>query len=332
MYMTMRIAILCNDRLALPAIAALLTSGTVVAVAMPARTSETRLLVQGLCAEHQIPFSVFRKKDFGLQLVNWLHSHQPDVVLVKTFPWKIPAAALSLPKHGFINFHYAPLPAWRGPNPLFWMILNRVSMAGVAVHRMDASYDTGPVLLQLPVPMQADMTMGVLGTQLAYAGVDATNFLLQGLAAGSLSAIPQDHTQAQWYRKPVAADLMIDWERMPAPTIQALVNACNPWNKGAATSWKGWRFGITDTTVLPASDATINNTVSAGTIVALDAVNGLQVACCDGQLIRADVIYCEEGFFTGHRLGLFGLKQYDQLGSYADAPVPVSVHEEVSLL
>lgn len=330
--MTMRIAILCNDRLALPATAALLASGRVVTVAMPDRTSETRLLVQNLCTERNIPFQVFKKKDFGLQLVNWLHSHQPDVVLVKTFPWKIPAAALSLTTYGFINFHYAPLPAWRGPNPLFWMILNRVPMAGITVHKMDTSYDTGPVLLQLPVPMQADMTIGILGTQLAYAAVDATNFLLQGLITGSLSPVPQDHTQAQWYRRPVAADMVIDWSRMPAVTVQALVNACNPVNKGAATSWKGWCFGITNTSILPASGDAINKTVNAGTIVKLDAVNGLQVICCDGQLIKADVVYCEEGFFAGHRLGLFGLKQYDQLGTGADTPVSAPIQEKLSLL
>jgi methionyl-tRNA formyltransferase len=328
MYITMRIAILCNDRIALPATAALVASGMVVAVGMTAGTSETKLLVQRLCTSKNIPFKAFRKNEFGLELVNWLHSHQPDVVLVKTFPWKIPAAALSLPQHGFINFHYAPLPAWRGPNPLFWMVLNRESMAGVTVHRMDASYDTGPVLLQLPVPM-ADMTMGMLCTQLAYAGADATSFLLQGLAKGVLSDIPQDHTQAQWHRRPAAADLIIDWAQMPAATIQALVRACNPWNKGAGTSWKGWSFGITDAMVLPPSGNAINH--APGTIVVLDAVNGLQIACCDKQLLRVDVAYCEEGFFAGYRLGMFGLKQNDQLGINITFSAPARVGGEAAL-
>jgi methionyl-tRNA formyltransferase len=178
------------------------------------------------------------------------------------------------------------------------------------------------------------MTMGMLCTQLAYAGLDATGVLLQGLAAGSLTPVPQDHKQAQWYRKPVESDLIIDWDYMPADAVQALVKACNPWNKGAATSWNGWRFGITESTVLPAPGNGTDKTVAPGTIVELDAIRGLQIACCDGLLIRADIVYCEEGFFAGDRLGTFGLKKYDQLGTAIELPAasPVAVEEEASLV
>lgn len=330
--MTMRIAILCNDRLALPAIGALLSSGKVVAVAMPAREQDTKIIVQRLCADAGTPFRLFHKNNFGRELVLWLHTHQPDVVLVKTFPWKIPLAALSLPEHGFINFHYAPLPAWRGPNPLFWMVRNRAAMAGISVHRMDEHYDTGPLLLQLPVPLQADMSLGVLFTQLAYAGMDATNYLLQQLAAGNLTAIPQDHSQAKWYPRPVAADLIIDWHTMPAATVVALVKACNPWNKGAVTYWNGWTFGITDASQGPVAKLYLPD-AAPGTIVALDPAQGLLVACADGQCIRVAVIYTEEGFFAGHQLAMFGIKQYDRLGAIATTSVSgETVQEEVSLL
>jgi len=327
--MNMRIAILCNDRLALPAINALLSSGRVVAVAMADKTSETHLLVQRLCRDTNTPFQLFRKNDFGRALILWLHAFHPDVVLVKTFPWKIPLAALSLPEHGFINFHYAPLPAWRGPNPLFWMIRNRAQVAGISVHRMDEHYDTGPLLLQLPVPLQADISFGILYTQLAYAGVNATSILLQQLATGTARAVPQDHRKAKWYPRPAAADLMIDWHTMPAASILSLVKACNPWNKGAATTWKGWTFGITEA-ALWAADQHIQDT-AAGTIVALDAEQGLIIACADGRLIRVGVIYTEEGFFEGHQLALFGIRQYEQLGTAAPVPLE-AVPEEVSLL
>lgn len=326
----MRIAILCNDRLALPALSALLSAGRVAAVAMPDGRQDIRPIVERLCADTKTPCSFFEKKDFGWQLINWLHAYAPNVVLVKTFPWKIPVEALSIPAHGFINFHYAPLPAWRGPNPLFWMIRDRVNMAGITVHKMNADYDSGPVLLQLPVPIQPDITFGILYTQLAFAGLQITDHLLQRLQAGTLTAIPQDHNEACWHRRPVAADLMIDWNKMGAIEVQALVKACNPWNKGAATSWNGWGFGITDASVVLPVNYT--NTSSPGTILELDPINGLLIACADGQVIKAEVVYCEEGFFAGHHLSLFGMKKHDRLGAVSNNPTVVTTGQEEMII
>lgn len=320
-----RIAILCNDRVALPALGALLETGRVVAVAMPDHFQEARPVVQQLCAQAGISCCFLTKKYLEQQLTNWLHDHQPGVVLVKTFPWKIPASVLTIPLHGFINFHYAPLPAWRGPAPLFWMIRDRVPMAGITVHKMEVEFDTGPVILQCPLPLLPEFTHGILYTQLAYAGVQVTGQLLQQLEAGTVQAIPQQHSQARWHCRPVAADLVVHWDRQTAPEVHALVKACNPWNKGAATSWNGWTFGITDTSLLPAA---ITATVPPGTIVELDPVKGCLVACKQGQLIKVEVMYSEEGFFPGHQLAVFGIKKNDRLCAVAGAPVKVTTEQE----
>lgn len=312
--MSLRIAILCNDKLALPALNALVSAGMVRAIAMPDRRSEARMVVQNLCAHYKVPIQYFTKAGFAGELKHWLKAYQPEVVLVKTFPWKIPVNVLTIPTHGFINFHYAPLPIWRGPNPLFWMIRYRVSMAGITVHRMDEQYDTGPILYQQAVPVQTDSTMGMLLTQLAWAGVQVTNYLLHAITTNTVTAIPQDNSQAGWYRRPQQADLVIDWNNMQATDIHALVKACNPWNKGAATSFNGWMFAITDATIIPVEEVRAGNE-PPGTIVHLDPVNGMQIMCSDGQLLRADIIYCEEGFFAGYRLAQFGIKKNNCLGT-----------------
>src|SRR5438270_5923157 len=136
MHLAMRIAILCNDRLAFPALDYVLSTGFTVAVAMPAREHENQMLVQSKCRLANIPFELFSRRDFNTRIVEWLEKHKPDVVLVKTFPFLIPEQALRLPRYGFINFHYAPLPHWRGANPLFWMIRNGATKGGVTVHQM----------------------------------------------------------------------------------------------------------------------------------------------------------------------------------------------------
>src|SRR5262249_38916908 len=156
----------------LPALAQLLPTGVVASVGMTERENEFQSIVKGLCAQHQIPLTLFKKKTFSTDILEWLVQYEPQTVLVKTFPWMIPAAALTKPVHGFINFHYAPLPEFRGANPIFWMIRNQVPAAGVTVHQMDEGMDTGPVILQKNFPLPAGTTFGMACTQLAYAGVE----------------------------------------------------------------------------------------------------------------------------------------------------------------
>lgn len=232
------------------------------------------------------------------------------MVLVKTFPFLIPPAALAIPKHGFINFHYAPLPAWRGANPLFWMLRNGADEGGVTVHEMNATFDAGAILLEQTLPIGHNINFGILYTQLAYTGLQLTITLLNNLQAGTLQRKEQDDSKAKWYSHPKPSDLFINWQTMVAGEINALIRACNPWNKGAGTKWKGWPFGITYASV---SDNTAMGKVEPGTILSLDAGAGFTIASKDGKAIIAEVVYCEEGFYPGYCMSAFGLQIHDRL-------------------
>lgn len=331
--MTLRVAILCNSRLCLPAVSWLIQSGMAVAVGMPEDDQETHLLIKLQCTRSKIPFTDFRKENLAGQLQQWLQLHQPDVVLVKTFPWLIPATVLSIPPKGFINFHYAPLPAFRGPNPLFWMIRHQVREGGVSVHQMDEHFDTGPILLQQSLPISPDLTYGWLSTQLAYLGLQLCWTLLQGLAAGTLQPVPQTDQAGEWYPRPVPANMVVHWDRMSAHEIRALCLACNPWNKGAATSFNDWSFGITDVSVITDHNVYMHTHIP-GTIISIDERNGLLVSCLHTQLLRVNVIYCEEGFFPGHQLASFGIRPGNRLGHYTPMPssIPPQTHSSSTLL
>ena len=79
----------------------------------------------------------------------------PDAVAVACFPWKLPAALLALPPLGCLNVHPSLLPLGRGPEPVFWTLRRGERETGASVIRMDAGWDTGPLLAQerLPVPL-----------------------------------------------------------------------------------------------------------------------------------------------------------------------------------
>jgi methionyl-tRNA formyltransferase len=80
-------------------------------------------------------------------------AYEPDLVICLGFPWLIPQEALDVPKLGAINAHPSKLPRYRGPIPLPWAVRNGESEIGMTVHRMDATFDTGAVLAQAPVPL-----------------------------------------------------------------------------------------------------------------------------------------------------------------------------------
>ncbi len=308
----MRVAILCNDRLGIPAIQQLLQHKIIVSIATSNRVSEISTLLKQISDSGNIPFQIFNKKNLETDILTWLGKFQPDVVLVKTFPWKIPSVALKIPKYGFINFHYAPLPEFRGTNPLFWMIKAQVSEGGVTVHKMDENFDSGDILFMKKVPIYPDASFGMLIGQLAFVGAELVIPLLNGLMQNNLSVTKQNGELANWYARPKAEDLTIHWRTMNSWAIRALIKACNPWQKGAVTKFKGWTFGITDASL---SFANIPEGTAAGTIVEIDEQKGLLVACCDGKAIRADVIYTEEGYFPGYKMTQFGLRKGNLLGA-----------------
>lgn len=301
----MKLLVLCNDRLALPALNQLIQSRLVSGIGMTERESEVQLIISALAVQHNIPITFFQKKKFGTDLHAWLEEHNPDAVLVKTFPWKIPADLLDLPRFGFINFHYAPLPQWAGPNPLFWMIRNREQEAGVTVHRMETEVDKGPVILQKKIPVPTDITFGMLSSQLAYTGLELTGDLLDAMTKNTLNYAVQDHSLSRWHERPSPADLSVNWKNMSAQEITALVNACNPWNKGAAATLNNWTVGFTHVT--PVAMNTGN--ALPGTIILLDAQQGLCIACKDNTALRVDIFYTEEGFLPGWMLARFGIRK-----------------------
>lgn len=325
--MTLRVAILCNDRICLPGVNWLIQSGFTVAIGMSAAQNEIHALVRLQCLQHNIPFRLFEKEGLEESMKEWIQKHQPDAVLVKTFPWLIPSEMLGLPPKGFINFHYAPLPGFRGPNPLFWMIRNQLRDGGVSVHKMDECFDTGPLLMQQPVHISPDFTYGMLVSQLAFVGLQLCHALIQAMVNGIVLPPVAQEGHLKWYRRPLPADLVVRWEQMSAPEIRALCLACNPWNKGAATSWKGWVFGLTDVTLLTDQNTHVQAPLP-GTVLHADAQNGLLVSCLHNQLLKINVIYCEEGFFPGHQLATFGIKPGDRLGNYTSMSPLISSSPE----
>jgi methionyl-tRNA formyltransferase len=127
-----------------------------------------------------------------------LRAYEPDLMLCWGFPWKIPAAALAVPRLGSINLHPAELPRYRGPVPFAWALRSGDSRIGVTWHRMDAELDTGPILGQATVPIEdTDQTILDIGPRTTAAALGLLPAVLEKAIAGDPGE-PQDDSQATW--------------------------------------------------------------------------------------------------------------------------------------
>jgi methionyl-tRNA formyltransferase len=105
-------------------------------------------MLDGAAADVDVLYAAHKRS-----LAPLFRAYEPNLVICLGFPWLIPQEALDIPKLGAINVHPSKLPLYRGPIPLPWAVRNGETEIAMTVHRMDATYDTGAILAQAPVPV-----------------------------------------------------------------------------------------------------------------------------------------------------------------------------------
>ena len=113
-----------------------------------------------------------------------LASVDPDLVVCMGFPWKIPPAALAVPRLGWLNGHPSLLPLHRGPLPVAWAIRQGDDEIGITFHRMDADLDTGPILAQRRYPLGEPKVPDVFYPEFGQTVGETLAEALEKLAAG----------------------------------------------------------------------------------------------------------------------------------------------------
>jgi methionyl-tRNA formyltransferase len=104
-----------------------------------------------------------------------------DAVVMASFDQIVGARALALPKHGWLNVHPSLLPAYRGPEPVYWAIADGAPVTGISIHRAVAKVDSGPILAQAEVPILPGDTAGTLTRRLVEAGMGLLPEAVDGL-------------------------------------------------------------------------------------------------------------------------------------------------------
>ena len=89
---------------------------------------------------------------------------------------------------------------------------------------------------------------------------------------------------------------------MDADSIIALINACNPWNKGAVAKINNQVIRLLDAEKLPGGSSLDKE---PGYILAMDE-NGITVSTIHNGAILVRIIYAEEGFLRAQFLSRLG--------------------------
>lgn len=117
---------------------------------------------------------------------------QPDVIVVVAFRM-LPKVVWQLPAKGTFNLHASLLPDYRGAAPIHWAIINGEEQTGLTTFFIDEKIDTGAIIDQVCVPIEADDTTGSLHDKLSEAGAELVLKTLNAIQEDTIKLKVQKH-------------------------------------------------------------------------------------------------------------------------------------------
>jgi methionyl-tRNA formyltransferase len=174
--------------------------------------------LKALALQHQIPLLALGQTDQA-DFIDWLSQHHIQWIQLGCWGEILKPSLIDRPQLAIINCHPSPLPWHKGPNPYASVIRQGETQTAVTFHRVDAGVDTGPIVLQIPVPVKDNDTGGTLQASTDRAAYQAVPQLVSRLClaegvreqpqqdAGSYFAnIQQTEALVQWCADPLAVE------------------------------------------------------------------------------------------------------------------------------
>jgi methionyl-tRNA formyltransferase len=231
--MTLRIVFMGTPAFAAPTLAEIVGQGHEVAAVYtraPAAAGRGMALkpspVQALAERFGLPVltpTTLRGDDAAAAF----RAHGADAAVVVAYGMILPRPILDAPALGCLNLHASLLPRWRGATPIQRAVMAGDSETGVAVMRMEAGLDTGPVAMVERVAIGPDMTAGDVHDRLMPLGADLMARALAALSRGALQFTSQPDEGVTYAKKITNEEARIDWSR-PAQDVHNHVRGLSP--------------------------------------------------------------------------------------------------------
>ncbi|MEU0412516.1 methionyl-tRNA formyltransferase [Streptomyces griseorubiginosus] len=255
----MKLVFAGTPEVAVPALDALIASGRHEVAAVVTRpdapAGRGRRLVASPVAERaeEAGIEVLKPvKPRDPEFLERLREIAPDCCPVVAYGALLPRVALDIPAHGWVNLHFSLLPAWRGAAPVQHSIMAGDEITGASTFLIEEGLDSGPVYGTVTEEIRHTDTSGDLLTRLAFAGAGLLAATMDGIADGTLKAVPQPSEGITVAPKITVEDARVDWAA-PALRVDRVVRGCHP-SPGAWTTFRGERLKLIQ--VQPATDRT----------------------------------------------------------------------------
>jgi methionyl-tRNA formyltransferase len=202
--------------------------------------------VAQLALEHGVP--VLRPaRPNSDEFVAELTELTPDACAVVAYGALLSERLLAVPTHGWINLHFSLLPAWRGAAPVQAAIAAGDNVTGATTFQIEPALDSGPVYGVVTETVRPTDTAGDLLERLAVSGAALLETTLDGIADGSLTAVPQPADGVTVAPKITVESARVRWD-LPAQVVERRIRAVTP-NPGAWTMIGDLRVKVGPVTV-----------------------------------------------------------------------------------
>lgn len=249
--------------------------------------SFTNQKVKAFAEQFHIPLTEEKQKDYDIY--EWIQKGKFTVCFIVGYSRLIRLDKLKNLSNNLFNIHFGPLPAFRGPVPVFWQLKYGVEKLGMAIHRLNKNFDEGAVVWVKEIPNLSHYNFRSVMQLFSELCVEGAFFVLQCLMSRlSLIEIDRKHISPSFQKRPLLQDVSIDWEHITANDICNLTRAGNPWNKGAIAFFKKQEIKLIDARI---SGDCIE---PAGTIISID--DKLKIACSDGKSIEVAMLYYMDSY------------------------------------
>jgi methionyl-tRNA formyltransferase len=172
------------------------------------------------------------------EVASRLREIAPDLVVSWFWTTKLPVAWVQNARLGGIGVHPSLLPRHRGPDPYFAAIDQGDATTGVTVHRIEADYDTGPILAAREVEIAEEWNAWQLARRLDRPSLALLRETVAKLSSGEpIPERAQDEAEATWAPMPSLTDCALRWSWTSAKVLRR-IRALSPM-PGAFTEIQG---------------------------------------------------------------------------------------------
>lgn len=217
-----------------------------------------------------------------------MKAFQADLNVIVAFRM-LPEKIWNMPRLGSINLHGSLLPQYRGAAPINWAVINGEKVTGVTTFFLKHEIDTGDILFQKEIPIEASDDAGSVHDKLMIDGAKLLSKTVDVIWQGQYTEIQQSKLQASELKhapKIFKEDCKINWNR-ELILIQNLVRGLSPY----PAAWTYFENGAGQQIMCKIYRTKIEEVAHAhlnGTLLS-DDKSYLKVAVADGFLFIEDI-------------------------------------------